>query len=93
MVKTEFQGTDAKEFENNGICNFQDLREYALKKGFEYSESRTVTLRKGTVKISVPVDSELEENEFTLSIVLGEIREQLTKAKHSAPRSNMNRHY
>jgi hypothetical protein len=97
-IKSEFKGEICKTFENPGIASFKDLKEYSVKKGFEYSENldnryRTIVMKKGTVEISVPIQNSLPVNEFTLSIILGIIREKLSKAKHSEHHSRTNQHY
>jgi len=85
MVINEFSGTREKIFETDGIKNIDELEDYALSRGFIFSKHtmnnhQYIELKKGTVSITVPFPP--FENELSMSMLIGSIREQLTKAKH-----------
>ena len=87
MILNEFSGTREKIFETEGIKNINELQKYAESRGFTFSTHnidsyRYIELRKGTVSITMPISIHLPETELTMSIIIGLIREQLTKAKH-----------
>ena len=85
LIKSEFLSTPAPLYSGN-IQNFNDLKNHAIEKGFQYTETlkngyRLINLKNKVRSTDLILLENYPENHMTMSIILASIRERLSRQK------------